>query len=267
MNLILAVFAGMLAALPETVFAQIANPCPIPILPCGNGGMAGASMYAITVIAPALRLGFIALGIGMFLYYAVLLLLNSGESNTVDETRGAYEYGIFGAAYVSLASFIVESFNRPDVIIDPVPVTNALTNIILGIKILLSTIITLHITIQAFRLVLSEVREGEQEKVKKRFLHGLLGVGMILLANPIIEGVQPGANSAVLADETVGAANFLLSIFGALFVLSFIAAGAMLIFSVDEGLKDKAKKAMSNAVIALVVILVSYVIVNFFLAL
>jgi len=252
--------------LPWPVYAQL-NPCPIPLLPCGGGGAAGASSYVADTIFPALRIGFVTLGLAYFFYYAVVLLLSGNQEESSKDIKQAYETAIYGAAFVSLATFIVESFNDPTNIINPTPIETGISNVIFWMKLILAVVATAHITIQAFRLILLEAREGEAEKVKRRFLEGLLGVGMILLANPVVEAIEPGARSAILAEEVRGAANYILELFAALIVVSFLAAGAMLILSVNEDLKEKAKKVMKNAVIATVVVLVAYVLVNFFLSL
>jgi hypothetical protein len=49
--------------------------------------------------------------------------------------------------------------------------------------------------------------------------------------------------------------------------VAVIVAGVMLLVSVDEGLKDRAKKTISGAIIGIVIILSSFAIVNYFLAL
>jgi hypothetical protein len=50
-------------------------------------------------------------------------------------------------------------------------------------------------------------------------------------------------------------------------VLWFVAAGIVLVMSIDEGQKDAAKKGMSTAVIAIAVVVSCYVLLNFFLSL
>jgi len=64
--------------------------------------------------------------------------------------------------------------------------------------------------------------------------------------------------------ELAGIARFLLTIFGALAVIGILAAGVMLIVSVDESLKDKAKKLVIACMIALVIVIASYGIIDTF---
>ena len=62
----------------------------------------------------------------------------------------------------------------------------------------------------------------------------------------------------------MGIINFTLTLIGALAVFTIIIAGIMLVLSVDEGLKDRAKKAIVVAVVGLIVALLSYILVRFF---
>lgn len=258
---------------PALLHAQaIPPPCPISFLPCATGGAAGVANYGINVVFPALRWTFVAILLGMFLFYALRLLFASHAESTVTETKEAYEHALFGAGIVSLASLVVQSFGPNEVttavLVNPVPVTYGLNNIIILFKIALATVVFLRITVQAVRLILLQGQsEGELEKARSRFLNGLLGVAVILLANTAVTAVSPdfGAQSAIIADEARGIANFLMEFLGAGTVLTFIGAGIATLVGVNEGLRNRARKAMFGAVVAMIVTMSAYVIVNFFL--
>jgi len=263
---------GLLAFAPASALAYIpVDPCPIPLpIPCGAGGVDGGVAYFWATIFPAARIVFVGVALIAFFYYGIQLLLARHEEQTIAEAKGAYEMAIFGCATVALASVIVEAFTPgfSATVTNPAPLVAGIGQVILYFKILLATVVIMRITIQGVRLIVLEGQaQGEMDKQKKQFLNGLLGVAVVLLANALVSAVFPGAGSATLAVEIRGIANFLLTITGAAAVLACLGAGVMLLVSVDESLKDKAKKTISGSVIALAVIFASFVIVNFFLGL
>ena len=106
------------------------------------------------------------------------------------------------------------------------------------------------------------------------------GGGFLTTANAIVAAAYPdsipsvivafsgrGGSPLTIVAQLVGLANFLLTFLGVLVVVLMVAAGIMLIVSVDEGLKDKAKTVVKTSIITLAVVLCSYVIVNAFITL
>ncbi len=90
-------------------------------------------------------------------------------------------------------------------------------------------------------------------------------VAVVLLASAMVNAVT-GSNAGILGAEGKAAANLGLEIFGFLVVVSFIVSGAMLVFSVNEDLKDRAKKAMFGSVIGMIVVFAAYMIVTYVLS-
>lgn len=224
-------------------------------------------LYFWTIIFPAVRIAFVGIALLSFFYYGVQLLLARHEDSAQTEAKNAYEMAITGCAVIMMVTILVDTFS-PVTGVNPAPLGGALLNIIAYFKYILATVVTLRIVVQGVRLIaLQGQGEGELEKQKKQFFNGLIGIAVILLANALVASFFPGAGTAVIAAETVGIANFLLTIGGALSLVTIIAAGGMLILSVDETWKDRAKKTISGTVIALVVMLSAYVLVTYFLAL
>lgn len=248
------------------------DPCSVnlaPGLPCASGGgAAGANAFVISVLVPRLEEVFLAIAILFFFYYAVRLMLESEDENTITETKNAYAYAVAGAVFVSIASLIVQAVGpgyATTSIINTAPVVSALSTVTFYFRLLVSTAVTGLIVYQGIRIILLQGQESEMEQQKKRFFHGLIGVAIVLLANVIIEGFVPigGVGPFGLAIQIVGIINFLLEILGALSVLGFIVGGVMIVVSTDEALKDRGKKAIFTTIITLILVLCSYVIVNF----
>ncbi len=90
-------------------------------------------------------------------------------------------------------------------------------------------------------------------------------VGVVIIV--IVLSVAPGiAGSSELAFQIAGIANYLIMILGFLALLSIVVAGVLLILSIDEGLKEKAKTIIKTSIIGLIVVLVSYALVTGFIA-
>lgn len=228
-------------------------------------GISGMALFFRTHLFVALRVLFIAAALSMFFFYAMQLLMGSEEENTITETKNAYMHAIVGAAVVSFASLIVDSFGVGNDFVKPGPIRGGISNVIFYMKLIVGTAAIFHVARQGIRLIILAHQEGELEKQKKNFFYGLMGVAMILLVGPIVRTVEPGGSSQIIAEEIRGIASFLLQLFGALTVLAMIVAGVLLVISVREDFKDRAKKTIVGGIIALVIVLSSYVIVRYFM--
>lgn len=83
----------------------------------------------------------------------------------------------------------------------------------------------------------------------------------MLLINPLLEALVPGARAGVINEEMIGIANFMLTIFGLMAVTAVVIAGIMLVVSINESLKDTAKTVIRVTVIATAVVIAAYSIV------
>lgn len=253
----------------EIILPSVPNivPCPVPIIPCGSGGAAGASTYLIGNLFPAARILFIAAAIFMFLQYALKLLFDPDSSETVSSTKLAYGYAITACAVVGIATFIVEAVGQSarGTLINDAPVNAGIGNIILYMRLVTATLVTVFILIQGIRLIVKQGSEEEFKNAQTQFIHTIMGVAIILLANIMASAFLPGSGSVTLAGEIVGIINFTLTLIGALAVFTIIIAGIMLVLSIDESLKDRAKKAIVVAIVGLIIALLSYILVRFFI--
>lgn len=262
---------SLLAAVALPPVLPTVSPCGIaPGLPCGSGGATGLAAYTVSTVVPALETGFLAIAIVYFFYYAVRLMLESEEDSVISETKSAYGYAIAGSVMVSMSGLIVQAVGpgfASSTLINQAPVLSGLDSIIFFLRLMVSAAVSAGIVFQGFRMVVLQGDDGELGAQKKRFFNGLIGVAVVTLGNVIVEGFLPGSGPGVLTLQIIGITNYILQIFGALCVLAFLAAGFMMVISVDEGLKDRAKKTMFTTTVALIVILCCLVIVNFVVAL
>jgi hypothetical protein len=255
--------------LPGIAHAQIV-PCPLgAIVPCGVGGAVGVSTFVGTEIIPAAKIAFAGIMLIFFVYYAIRLILESGEESTVTEIKGAYGQAVTGAVFVSVAGLFVASVGNSAsaTLINSQqggPIWEIFGTMITYGKWLMGTLVLVFVTFQGVRLIILHGEESELEKQKQRFFNGLIGVAIVLLASAIVNTVV-GSNAGILGGEAKGLANFLLEVFGALAVLSLIVSGIFLVVSTDEALKDRAKKAVFASVVGMIVVFASYMIITYVL--
>lgn len=252
---------------PVPVLINAANTCIIAGLPCQLNGATGFAAYVEQVLfIQGARTVFWGAAILLFAQYGLRLMMESNEESTVSEVKSAYTYGIAGCVVITLAQMIVQvvgQYNAPGVLVNDAVLTPMLMQIVHFMRILVGTAVTAVVVYQGMRMIVLQGEEAELEKQKTRFFHTLIGVAVITLASALVDAFTESSGSSALAIQMVGIANFLMVLIGGIAVLSFIVAGIMLMVAADDGLKDRAKKAMFTTVIGLIVLIASYTIVNF----
>lgn len=240
-------------------------------LPCtaAGGGAEGLSAYVLDRVVAALEVGIIAAAIIFLFVAAAQMVLFSSEENSVTEARTTYIHIITGLAFIGLARWFVMAFSPTETegaLVNAGVVAEGVGNVVTYFKLIIAVTLLVNIVLQSFRLITSQGEQEQVDKAKKRLIAGFIGASIIMLANAIIVSVQPGfGGTTAIALEMAGIANYLLVIVGFLAVLAIIVAGILLIVSVDESLKDKAKNIIKTSVVALIVVLVSYALVTAFI--
>lgn len=274
MSLLSLLANGLNALVPHALAFQIEPPG-------GGGGVGGFTAYVGQVI-PVLQGLFVGVAFVMLLITAATMIIFSQSESTMSETKSSYLYIVIGGIVVGVATMIAQAV-APGLngvggeVVSRVSITPAFYNVILYLKYALAAGFIANIVIQAFRLISSQGEQEYIDRARKRLIHSLVGVGIVLLADSIVRtvnlesnfmDVQPSngvADMTIMNMELVGLANFLLTILGTCIVVAIIIAGIMFIVSVNESLKEKALNIIKTCVIILVIILVSYALVNLFL--
>lgn len=258
---LLAALAGI--AFPAIVHAAysidtgLIDPCITGDLAC-NGNL--SDLYKDTILKAATQ-AFKGFLLGSLLYYGLRLLFTADSDNASTETKQAFVYAVTAAILVGGAEIIAGAFEIGTV--DPSEVGGVFeTTVLPFIMGLLSAALIANVTIQGILMIVSS-DEGGATKARKRFIHGIIGVAIALLASPFVKAIM-GKNSSPIVDEAVGIGDFLITIFGILAVVGVIVSGFMLILSVDESLKDKARKLLISCIVALIVVISSAALLHLF---
>lgn len=259
---------GILCGLALPVAAHAAYNIDVGLVdPCVAGDFACesnlAGLFTSTILTAASR-AFRGVLLASLIFYGLRLLFTAQSDNAATETKQAYEYAIVAAILVVGAEMLSNAFGTPGTIA-PAEVRGVFTTYALPfIEGLIVAALIANITIQGFRMIVAG-DEGALTKARKHFLFGMIGVAIVLLASPIVNTVWGSPNISTGMQELVGIGDFLITIFGALAVVGVIVSGIMLVISIDEGLKDKARKLLLGCIVALIVVISAAALLHLFI--
>lgn len=244
------------------------------VIPCNGvagGGALGLSAYLLDRIVTAMEIGIVAVAIIALFTAAIQQVVLSTEESTVKDARTSYIYIIAGLAVTGLARWLVLAISPTEVgsqLVNVAALNDGIGNIVTYFRLIIVITLMANTVIQAFRLIASQGEQEQVDKAKKRLIAGFIGAGVIMLANVIAEATIPGlAGTTRVAVEIAGIASYIIMVVGFMALLTIVLAGVLLIISVDEGLKDKAKTAVKTSIVALIVVFLSYALVTAFIAL
>ncbi len=151
--------------------------------------------------------------------------------------------------------------------------------LIVFIKYIIGSIAVVVLMRTAYRMATNQADE-ELEKDKKNVIATIIGLILIVMADPIINkvfftvdqtkyptigGVEVGINYAQGVKEIIGITNFLVSIFTPIAILVIVAGGVMYITSAgNTETQEKAKRMITLAIIAFIIIYGAFAIVSTF---
>jgi len=258
-----AAMAGMAVPLAAsaayTINTDLIDPCVAGEFAC-NPNLAG--LFSDTILAAAGN-AFKGVLFASLLFYGIKLLFTANSDNAATETKQAYLYAVAAAILVAGAEMLSAAFGTPGTIA-PQAATGIVEIYILPfIEGLVVAALLGNITFQGFRMILAS-DDAAMTKARKQFLYGAIGVVIVVLAVPIVNTLW-GKDIGIASTELAGIGNFLITLFGILAVVGIIVSGIMLIISIDESLKDRARKLLIGCIVALIVVISAGALVNLFI--
>ncbi|HLD63609.1 MAG TPA: hypothetical protein VI913_01805 [Candidatus Peribacteraceae bacterium] len=198
----------------------------------------------------------------MLVIYGLVLVSRSHKEEAVGEAFNAYGNALFAAFIAAFAGLLSDAFVLGGGLPDTAPVVELLT---LFKDFLLSfayAALAANIAIQSIRLLVAQSDTGT-DAARTNLVRSIIGAFLLNIANLTILDLRPSKPERII-DVFIGVANFAATLFGAMAVIGMIAAGIMLVISVDESLKDRAKKLIITSIAALIVVLLAKGIATFF---
>lgn len=270
---------------------------PIPeslcgVFPCPAGSTSLEMTKNLTgKIVDNVRYVIGAVAILMIVVSGVRLIVSSGNEEEYTKQSMSLIYGIVGLFLVALAGELanIVSVDNGGFLKDPnVAVqrsrlfTRTVGIVITFIKYIIGSISVTFIVRNSLRLIFKGDEEEEIGKTKKNIWYGIIGLLVIMMANPAINNVfykidtqqfqgvntvRPGIDTALIIQEIAGVTNVVAALTGPLALLAFVAGGLMYVLAAGEEEKiGKAKKIMMWSAIAILIIYGAFAMVSLFIS-
>jgi len=236
----------------EQAVAITINPCAIGDLSCN----ADLPSYLGGSLIPGLLTAFGGILFAALVFYGLRLAAESRNDSAMGEAITAYGQAFAGATVVLGSYVLAQAFGTVGSITPTEVETGIIAGVVSYIMQIVGAVLILNIVIQSFRMMTSQ-DEGGISGARNNLIYSFMGAAIVMLGAAILDMVRPGAFNHGINQHIVGIANFLGVFFGLLAVVAVIVAGIMLVVSVDESLKDRARSMIIAALVAIVVVMVS----------
>lgn len=270
------VFSASFCYNTEIMFRRISSSLPaalvltiIPQICLAGTGADYLAIFIKTHIIQQAMYAFIGISAAFLLYYAFRMIVEAQKEQTITDARRSFINALVGFAVIAIGGGFMNALSTSGFSLDNVTdiKPDALLLGINSVSTFLTTgaegIFVLIITIVGIRMMLTQGDSAEFTKLTKVLVANIIGVVVMLTANIIITAIA-GQSSANIIGEVVGIILFLLTILGFACAVALIIAGILLIISIDESLKDKAKKIIIGTLITLVIVLALGAIIQTF---
>lgn len=210
---------------------------------------------------------------------AAIRLVSTANDEEAGKAKKSLLVGIIGLLFVQLADVIVKKafFGEQGEAFQDVATaklyaeetTSQIRGIIGFLEIFLGSIAVLVIIIKAFQLITSGGNEEEIGKTKKHIIYAAVGLVVVGLSEVVVRGfIFPAGGSELPKTEVgkkliIGITNYLagfVAIFA--FIMLFYGGYRYVVSGGEDEVKEKVKKIIYGAVMALILALGAFAIVN-----
>ncbi len=191
-------------------------------------------------------------------YYAIRMIVEAYNEKSITDITQSFIYVFIGFVVIAISSAFANSFGLGSI---------APGNLAPGLQSVSDFIIsgaagafTLMVVLAGLRMITSQGEEAEFDKWRKVLIGNCVGV-MIMLTAFFVAHAVFDINSGLIVEEMRGIGLFLLTIIGFACIVALIIAGVLLIISIDESLKDRAKRAIIGTLISLLIVMAAYTLI------
>lgn len=217
-------------------------------------------------ILPEIMTAFWGISYAAVFYYAVRMVLEAHKDEAGKDLTNSFIYVLVGFAIIACAGAFATAFGlgglSNDAVTDVTPLTldvgiKSIADFIIKMS---SGIFILIIVLTGLRMIASQGEEANFDKWRKVLVANCLGVVMMMTAYFTIHAIAD-VNSEILINEMRGLILYMLTLIGFIAVAALIIAGIMLIVSVEESLKDRAKRIVIGTLISLLIVIACYTLI------
>ena len=223
-----------------------------------NSGSLGLSILIQQHVINQALLAFGGIAAAFIFYYAVRMIVQAYNEKAFTDITQSFIYAFFGFVVIAISTAFANSFGPGT--ISPSNLTPGLASVSDFIISGAAGVFTLMVVIAGLRMVTSQGEEGEFTKWRKILIGNCIGVIIMLTAFFVSHAIFD-INAGLIVEEMRGIGLFLLTIIGFACVAALIIAGVLLIISIDESLKDRAKRAIIGTLISLLIVMAAYTLI------
>ncbi len=261
--------------------------------------------FASLIVGVVLNVRYLltAVAIALMVFSGFNMATSMGKEEAWTKAKTSMVWGVIGLALVGLSGEIVRIFavgkcaelgmmpasnfagcveggflKNPQAIIQRTTIfTNAVQYIITFLKYLIGAAAVVMLTRNAIRMVSNQAGD-ELEKDKKNLMASVIGLLIIIIADPIVNkvlfsidttrypgtgGAEAGVDFAQGVGELVGFTNFLVTIMTPIAILVIVVGGIMYMTAgTNAENQEKAKRMIMMALVSLVIVYGAFAVVS-----
>ncbi len=229
------------------------------------GAQALSNFIGVHVINQALA-AFGGIAAAAIFYYAIRMIFDAYKDKAYTDVINSFLYVLIGFIVIGLSSAFTNSFAPSSLGTGAgFPNLGPLTLGVASIKDFIiraaAGVFTLMVVAAGLRMIMSQGDEAVFDKWRKILTGNCLGVMIMFIADALVTGVSDTSGPGAIVEELVGISLFILTVIGTAAIISLIIAGVLLIVSIDESMRDRAKRAIIGTLLALVVVIIAYTVI------
>ncbi len=233
-----------------------------------TGGAAGLAAFINNFILGNGIVILQGLAAGFMFYYGFRMVTESGNESAIGNARKSFIYALTGFAVLAAGSQIRTAlFLGSNSTTNPIPFEpTALADQInqLGVYLVQASqgILLIMFVFAAFRLITSGGDESAATNARKNMVHYGAAAIIMMTSTTLVRAFFYPSSVGNLIIDIAGVIRFAMGFLGAFSVIALIIAGIMLILSVDESLKDRARQTIIGTLASLLIALFSFAILT-----
>lgn len=228
-------------------------------------------------LMPLFKYIMIAVSVLYGILFLMQMVVSSGNQEQIKEAQQNLLWEFLGFIFIALAADVAEAFDpfvNGGAFVDRETIAGSQNRLVTYIQLIAGVVAVFYIFFAGFRMITAQGDEEIIGEQKNHIKWGFLGLIVIMLVDPLVNQVfypaegQRGLGNAelqVMFAEGTGVLRFFLGFTAVLAVVSLAASGFTYATSPEEESKEKARKTILGSLLALVVIVSSYVLIVTFL--
>lgn len=232
-----------------------------------TGGAAGLAAFINNFILGNGIVILQGLAAGFMFYYGFRMVTESGNESAIGNARKSFVYALTGFAVLAAGSqirtalFLGSNGTNP-IPFEPAPLVGQISQ--LGVYLVQASqgILLIMFVFAAFRLITSGGDESAATNARKNMVHYGAAAIIMMTSTTLVRAFFYPSSVEFLIGDIAGVIRFAMAFLGAFSVVALIIAGIMLIVSVDESLKDRARQTVIGTLVSLLIALFSFAILT-----